>query len=121
MSRHRLGCLRPKFEAKMPTLLPYHPQPFADEDARQFVKNTLRSEMAKRGMTYRDLADALEKMGLPEEEKNLRNKVARGTFTAAFFMQCLRAVGASKIETGVFHFEYDSETGKTREIENYED
>lgn len=99
---------------------PYFPQPFHDEEARTWVKNTLRSEMAKRGMTYRDLAEALAKMGLPEEEKNLRNKVARGTFTAAFFMQCLRAIGTTQVETGVWHFEYDAETGKSLDRENFE-
>lgn len=105
----------------MAQMRPYQPQPFPDEEARTWVKNSLRSEMAKRGMTYRDLAEALGKMGLPEEEKNLRNKVARGTFTAAFFMQCLRAIGTTKVETGVYHFEYDAETRETREVENYDD
>lgn len=105
----------------MPTQRPYFPPPFPDEDARVFVKNTLRSEMAKRGMTYKDLTEALAKIGLPEEEKNLRNKVARGTFTAAFFMQCLRAMGTTKVETGVSHFEVDFATGASRDIESYDD
>lgn len=96
----------------------YQPQPFTDEQARLWVKQTLRAEMAKRGMTYRDLVGALATMGLPEEEKNLRNKIARGTFTAAFFMQCLRAMGASKVETGIYYFEFDHETGKSREIDD---
>lgn len=104
----------------MPTRHPYFPQPFPDEEARKFVKHTLRSEMAKRGMTYRDLLEALAKMDLPDEEKNLRNKVARGTFTAAFFIQCLRAMGTTKVETGVEHYELDLETGSEREIENYD-
>jgi len=32
-----------------------------------------------------------------EEEHNPRNKVARGKFTAAFFLQCLSAIGAKEI------------------------
>ncbi len=105
----------------MPKKLDFQPQPFSDEEARLWVKHTLRSEMAKRGMTYRDLLEALAKMVLPDEEKNLRNKVARGSFTAAFFMQCLRAIGTSKVETGVSYYEFDSETGQSREIEDVED
>ena len=35
----------------------------------------------------------LERIGVREEEHNLRNKVARGKFTAAFFLQCLSAIG----------------------------
>ena len=103
----------------MPTRLPYFPPPFSDEDARKFVKHTLRAEMAKRGMTYRDLLEALMKIGVVDEEKNLRNKVARGTFTAAFFMQCLRAIGTSKVETGVYHYEMDLETGQMTETDNF--
>jgi hypothetical protein len=30
----------------------------------------------------------LKRIGVKEEEHNLRNKVARGKFTVAFFLQC---------------------------------
>jgi len=33
-----------------------------------------------------------------EEEHNPRNKVARGKFTAAFFLQCLSAIGVPQVQ-----------------------
>ncbi len=32
-------------------------------------------------------------MGTPESERNIANKISRGGFTAAFFLQCLKASG----------------------------
>jgi hypothetical protein len=46
---------------------------------------------------YRDLAEKLTAMGLPETERNIANKVSRGGFTAAFFVQCLDEIGAQEI------------------------
>lgn len=58
-----------------------------------YAKRILRSEMALAGMSYADLVVALDKAGVKETEANLRNKVSRGSFTAAFLFQCLSAMG----------------------------
>jgi hypothetical protein len=58
------------------------------------VKRLLRAEMARRGITYQELADRLGSMGVRDTAVNLRNKVARGRFSAVFLVQCLRAIGA---------------------------
>jgi hypothetical protein len=58
------------------------------------VKRLLRTEMARRGITYKELADRLASVGVQDTEVNLRTKVARGRFSAVFFVQCLRAIGA---------------------------
>lgn len=52
----------------------------------------LRSEMAKRRMKYPDLVRALAGIGVQDNERNLSNKIARGTFSAGFFLQCLAAM-----------------------------
>jgi Domain of unknown function (DUF6471) len=57
----------------------------------------LRSELARRNLTYTDLAERLRKMGVEDTPKNLSNKVARGMFTAAFFIQCMHALGCRTI------------------------
>jgi hypothetical protein len=44
-------------------------------------------------MTYADLVEALGKIGVIEDERNLRNKIARSTFSASFLLQCLVAMG----------------------------
>jgi hypothetical protein len=58
------------------------------------VKRLLRAEMARRGITYDQLADRLAAIGVRDTAVNLRNKVARGRFSAVFLVQCLRAIGA---------------------------
>lgn len=48
--------------------------------------------MALRHMKAPDLAKALEEVGVTERADNLKNKIARGQFSAAFFLQCLAAM-----------------------------
>lgn len=69
----------------------------ADEAAVARVKNILKAELKRKGLSYRDLAEKLTASGIPETERNLANKIARGTFTAAFFIQCLTAIGTVSV------------------------
>ena len=57
------------------------------------ARGLLRAEMAKSGLTYSQLTEKLKAVGVSEDERNLRNKVSRGKFTAAFLLQCLSALG----------------------------
>jgi hypothetical protein len=50
--------------------------------------------MARRGVTYEELAEKLAAIGVKDTAVNLRNKVARGRFSAVFLVQCLEAMGA---------------------------
>jgi hypothetical protein len=61
------------------------------------AKNLLKGELKRRGVGYRELAEKLTAMGVPETERNLANKISRGGFTAAFLVQCLEAIGSSEI------------------------
>jgi len=61
------------------------------------ARGIVRAEMAKRGLTYAQLVEKLQEIGVPEDERNLRNKVSRGKFTAAFLLQCLAAMGAHSL------------------------
>lgn len=61
------------------------------------VKGTLRAEMTRRGITYDQLAERLAEFGVTDTPVNLRNKVARGGFSAVFFMQCLKAIGVTDL------------------------
>lgn len=58
------------------------------------VQGLLKSELKKRGVTYAQLVEKLAAVGVSETEPNIRNKLARGKFTAAFMIQCLAAIGA---------------------------
>lgn len=49
------------------------------------AKGLLKAEMAKRKLTYAALANLMFDYGIEENERNLRNKVSRGGFSAAWF------------------------------------
>lgn len=53
--------------------------------------------MKRKGVTYAQLVEKLEALGISEKEVNVRNKLSRGKFTAAFFLQCLQAIGVSDL------------------------
>lgn len=61
------------------------------------VKNLLKAELKRKGITYAQLVDKLADIGVSESEPNVRNKLARGKFTAVFMVQCLRAIGVDNI------------------------
>jgi hypothetical protein len=70
-----------------------------DSEYEDRAKRLLRAEMARLGLTYQQLTDKLAEIGIREDEHNLRNKVARGKFTAVFLLQCLDAMGTTEIRT----------------------
>ena len=78
---------------------PTRPDAPPDEKAwEEMVKNMLRAQMMLEGVSYAALAERLAAFGITDNELNLRNKVSRGRFTAVFFMQCLKALGADRIK-----------------------
>lgn len=64
------------------------------------VKNLLKAELKRRGVGYRELAEKLTALGVPESERNIANKIARGSFTAVFLIQVLEAIGVTKLDLG---------------------
>jgi hypothetical protein len=61
------------------------------------AKGLLKAELKRRNMSYADLVEKLSEMDIVETEANIRNKLSRGTFTAAFFIQCLIAIGCEQV------------------------
>lgn len=57
----------------------------------------LKVELKRKGVTYSQLVDRLAAIGVDEKEVNIRNKLSRGKFTAAFMLQCLTAIGAQSL------------------------
>ncbi|PWG04006.1 hypothetical protein DF286_12745 [Sphingosinicella humi] len=43
------------------------------------------------------LVDKLAAIGVVDSEPNIRNKLARGKFTAVFLIQCLEAIGVREL------------------------
>ena len=53
--------------------------------------NLLKAELKRKGIKYAELIQRLDDIGVSENERNLRNKISRGKFTASFLLQCLEA------------------------------
>ena len=59
--------------------------------------NLLKAELKRKGVTYAQLVERLAGIGINEKEVNVRNKLSRGKFSAAFLLQCLIAVDSSHL------------------------
>lgn len=68
-----------------------------ERDWSNEIKGILKAELKRRNVSYRELADRLEQYGVKESERNIANKIARGSFTAVFFLQCLTAIGCASV------------------------
>jgi len=61
------------------------------------ARRILRAELVRRGVTYQRLASRLQALGIKETERSVANKMSRGTFSFAFVLQCLAAIGADSV------------------------
>jgi hypothetical protein len=57
------------------------------------TRGLLRAELARRNIGNRQLVGLLANIDVKTSEQNLANKLARGSFNAVFFVQCLDAIG----------------------------
>lgn len=62
------------------------------------AKRVLKREMVSRGVTNKALVRKLKAIGVEETERAIVNKVTRGAFSAAFFLQCLRAMDVKTLD-----------------------
>jgi hypothetical protein len=53
--------------------------------------------LKRRNVSYVELFEKLAAIGVVDSEPNIRNKLARGKFTAVFLIQCMEAIGADSI------------------------
>lgn len=58
----------------------------------------LKGEIARADITLAKLARRLQRLGVQETEVTLKNKLYRGTFSMALFVQCMRALGHSTVD-----------------------
>jgi hypothetical protein len=70
------------------------------KDWQSRAKGLLKAELKRRGLSYADLAEKLGEVGVTDSERNISNKIARGSFTAVFFVQCLEAIGCQTLHLG---------------------
>lgn len=68
------------------------------EDWNRLACNLLKSELAKQGVGYDELIKGLAEIGVTESYKGIANKINRGAYSFAFFMQCMKALGIQTIK-----------------------
>lgn len=55
--------------------------------------NLLKAELKRKGVTYAQLAEVIG-----DKEPNVRNKLSRGKFSAAYMLRCLSAIDCLNID-----------------------
>jgi hypothetical protein len=80
------------------------------------AKTLFKIEMKKRGLTYAGLVEILKRNGIEENERNLRNKISKGAFSAAFFFQCMLAMRVQNIDLAHEYNEMDEVLGSINRL-----
>lgn len=63
------------------------------------AKRVLKYEMRIRGVSNKELVRKLKDVvDIEETERSIVNKVTRGAFSAAFFLQCMRAMDVKTLD-----------------------
>ena len=66
--------------------------PKSQDDWEARAAAFIKAEVAKAEITYEELAKRMKKHGLAETKASVTNKLARGTFPAAWFLAALAAL-----------------------------
>ena len=62
------------------------------------AKGQLKSELKRLNVTYAQLVEKLAATGVQETVQNVRNRLARGKFTAVFLVRCLEAIRTREMQ-----------------------
>ena len=66
----------------------------SEEEWAERARTYLKAEIKKAEVDYDELVRRLKKHGFKDETRaSVTNKLARGTFTATFFLACMAALG----------------------------
>ena len=71
----------------------------------KIVTKILKAELAKRDIDYPTLVAKLSEIKVNISVVDLRGRMSRGTFSAALFIQCLRAIGVTSLPIEESYFE----------------
>jgi hypothetical protein len=69
----------------------------------EHIKRLLKSELVRRGISHEELATRLRAIGLEETKSSVDSKISRGTFSAAFLLQCLAVIGCKSLVPDIDH------------------
>ena len=63
----------------------------------EMASNYLKAELSRRGISYEQLREKLAVIGIDETSNGLNVKINRGTFSFAFALQVMKAIGAKTL------------------------
>lgn len=66
-------------------------------DWNRVASSTLKAELARASIGYEELTERLAAIGIKETYKAVAAKINRGSFSFAFFAQCMKALGVRDI------------------------
>jgi hypothetical protein len=69
-------------------------------DWEKEAKGLLKAELVRCGVSHQKLAALLSELGVDASKASIDSKLSRGTFSAAFLVQCLRAIGCYTLKVG---------------------
>lgn len=69
----------------------------AERELIERMARFVKAELKKADLTYEELADRLRERGHDETKISVANKINRGTFSAAFFIAVMRAIGRENV------------------------
>ncbi|MFZ2407545.1 MAG: DUF6471 domain-containing protein [Methylobacter sp.] len=69
-------------------------------DWNRVASSTLKAELARASIGYEELTERLKSIGIEETYKAVAAKINRGSFSFAFFAQCMKALGVENIRIG---------------------
>lgn len=61
------------------------------------ASNMLKAELKRRGISYDQLQEKLLALGVEETANGINIKINRGTFSFAFFLQVMKAIGGKTL------------------------
>jgi Domain of unknown function (DUF6471) len=61
------------------------------------AQRILKAELALKGVTYKQLTIRLKEIGVEDSHTAIANRISRGKFSFAFFLMCMRALGAAEV------------------------
>ena len=72
-----------------------------DENWNDQAKGILKAQLARKNIKYHDLARRLNGIGIEENQNTIATKLSRGTFSFAFFLQCMYVLGINTIDLNI--------------------
>jgi hypothetical protein len=68
-----------------------------ETDWNKLASGIIKAELKRRDISYEQLVSMLDKIGVSETHASILNKMSRGSFQFAFFLQCATAIGIKNL------------------------